>query len=96
MGFEPSDRLIYGFSQDGGRLVNEPFSRKSVMAERSGAYSINDCLGVSLIGYGAIVKRVTFQNFTFQENRANIKADKSQVLNAAISSLHCHYARYRV
>lgn len=78
------------------------FFRKFVTVERSGAYSINDvypindCLGVSLRGYGAIVKRVTFQNFTFQENRANIKADKSQVLNAAISSLHCHYARYRV
>lgn len=78
------------------------FSRKLVTVGRSGAYSINDeypindCFGVSLRGYGAIVKRVTFQNFTFQENRANIKADKSQVLNAAISSLHCHYARYRV
>ena len=58
MGFESSDRLIYGFSQDGCRLAIEPYSRKSMRAERSGAYSINDaypindCLGVSLIEYG--------------------------------------------
>lgn len=60
MGFEPSDRLIYGFAQDGCRLAVVSFARKSVTAERSGAYSlndeypINDCLGVSLIGYSSL------------------------------------------
>ena len=57
MGFEPSDRLIYGFSQNGCRLEVVSFSRKSVTVERSGAcsindaYPINDCFRVSLIGY---------------------------------------------
>ena len=64
MGFEPSDRLIYGFSQEGCCLAVVSFSRKLVTVERSGAYSINDeypindCFDVSLIGYGAIVNRV--------------------------------------
>ena len=57
MGFEPSDRLIYGFSQEGCRLAVVSFSRKLVTVGRSGAYSINDaypindCLRISLIGY---------------------------------------------
>lgn len=57
MGFELSDRLIYGLSGNGCFWAAFYFTQKAEAAEHREAYSLNDeypsndCLETSLIGY---------------------------------------------